>query len=54
MPYLIKVHRVVKYNTDGKAHGPFKVVFKDKFERNKVVRKASNIKEAETCYKNVI
>ena len=54
MPDIIKVHRVGKYNTNRKVHIPLRVVFKDKFERNKVVRNASNLKEAEEFCRNVI
>ena len=51
MPDMIKVHRVRKYNTNRRVPRPFKVVFQDKFERNKDVRNASNLKEAEELYK---
>ena len=47
MPDMIKLHRVGKYNTNRKVPRPLRIVFKDKFERNKVVRNASNLKEAE-------
>ena len=41
---MIQVHIVEKYNTNRR------VVFHDNFERNKVVRNASNPKEAEEFY----
>ena len=48
MPDMIKVYRIGKYNTNRRVP---RVVFQDKFERNKVVRNASNLKEAEKFYK---
>ena len=54
MPDMIKVHIIGKYNTNGRVSRPLRVVFQDKFEKNKVVKNASNIKEAEEFYKNVI
>ena len=51
MPDMIKVHRIGKYNTNRRVPRPLRVVFQDKFERNKVVRNASNLKEAEEFYK---
>ena len=47
---MIKVHRIGKYNTNRRVSRPLRVVFQDKFERNKVVRNASNLKEAEEFY----
>ena len=38
MPDMIKVHRIGKYNTNRRVPR-----FQDKFERNKVVRNASNL-----------
>ena len=43
MPDMIKVHRIGKYNTNRRVPRPLRVVFQDKFERNKVVRNASNL-----------
>ena len=40
---MIKVHRIGKYNTNRRVPRPLRVVFQDKFERNKVVRNASNL-----------
>ena len=55
MPDMIKVHRIGKYYTNRRVPRPLRVVFQGKFERNKVVRNASNLKEAEEFYlKNVI
>ena len=55
MPDMVKVHRIGKYNTNRRVPRPLRVVFQDKFERNKVVRNASNLKEAEELYiKNYI
>ena len=51
MPDMIKVHRIGKYNTNRRVPRPLRVVFQDKFQRNKVVRNASNLKEAEELYK---
>ena len=50
MPDMIKVHRIEKYNTNRRVPRPLRVVFQNKFERNKVVRNASNLKEAEEFY----
>ena len=54
MPDMIKVHRIGKYNTNRRVPRPLRVVFQDKFERNKVVRNASNLKEAEELYKKML
>ena len=44
MPDIIKVQvKVGKYNTNRKVPRPLSVVFKEKFESNKVVRNASNL-----------
>ena len=51
LPDMIKVHRIGKYNINRRVPRPLRVVFQDKFERNKVVRNASNLKEAEELYK---
>ena len=50
MPDMIKVHRIEKYNTNRRVPRPLRVIFQDKFERNKVVRNASNLKETEEFY----
>ena len=50
IPDMIKVHRIGKYNTNRRVPRPLRVVFQDKFERNKVIRNASNLKEAEEFY----
>ena len=47
MPDMIKVHRIGKYNTNRKVRRPLRLVFQDKFERNKVARNARNLKEAD-------
>ena len=54
MPDMIKVHRIGKYNTNIIVPRPLRVVFQDKFERNKVVRIASNLKDAEEFYKKML
>ena len=51
MPDMIKVHKIGKYNTHRRVPRLLRVVFQDKFERNKVVRNASNLKEAKEFYK---
>ena len=50
IPYMIKVHRIGKYYANRRVPRPLRVVFQDKFERNNVVRNASNLKEAEELY----
>ena len=47
MPDMIKVHRIGKYNTNRRVRRPLRLVFQDKFERNKVARNARNLKEAD-------
>ena len=54
MPDMIKMHRIGKYNTNRRVSITLKVVFQDKFERNKVVRNASNLKEAEEFCKKML
>ena len=46
MPDMIKVPRIGKYNTNRRVPRPLRVVFQDKFDRNKVVRNASNLKDS--------
>ena len=50
MPDMIKVHRIGKYNTNRRVPEPLRVVIQDKFERNRFVRNASNLKEAEEFF----
>ena len=50
MPDMIKVHIIGKYNTNRRVPIPLRVVFQNKFERKKVVRNDSNLKEAEEFY----
>ena len=45
MPDSIKVHIFGKYNTNRKVPSPLSVIFKDKFERNKVIKNAINLKK---------
>ena len=54
MPDMIKVHIIGKYNTNRRVARPLSVVFQDKFERNMVVRNASNFKEVEDFTKKML
>ena len=44
MPDMRKVHRIRKYKTNRRVPRPLRVVFPNKFERNKVVRNANHLK----------
>ena len=51
MPEKTKIHRFGKYNPDKKGiHRQIKVVFKDNITRDKVLRNASNLKQADDKY----
>ena len=53
MPEITKIHRIGKYNSDDKGkHRQIKVVFKDNITRDKVLRNASNLKQADDKYKH--
>ena len=50
---ITKIHRIGKYNPDNKGkHRQIKVVFKDNITRDKVLRNASNLKQADDKYKH--
>ena len=56
IPIIEKIQRLGKYNPDRKSARPMRVVFKDKLGKDKVLRNASNLKQADdinkTCYLN--
>ena len=53
MPEITKIHRIGKYNPDNNGkYRQIKVVFKDNITRDKVLRNASNLKQADDKYKH--
>ena len=51
MPEITTIHRIGKYNPDNKGkHNQIKVAFKDNITRDKVLRNASNLKQADDKY----
>ena len=53
MPEITKIHRIGKYNPDNNGkYRQIKVVFKDNITRYKVLRNASNLKQADDKYKH--
>ena len=53
MPEITKIHRIGKYNPDNTGtYRQIKVVFKDNITRDKVLRNASNLKQADDKYKH--
>ena len=53
MPEITKIHRIGKYNPDNKVkHRQIKLVFKDNITGDKVLRNASNLKQADDKYKH--
>ena len=52
MPEIKKIQRIGKYNPDRNFPRPIRVTFLDKFNKNKVLRNASNLKKAEDKYKS--
>ena len=53
MPEISKIHRIGKYNPDNKVkYRQIKVVFTDNITRDKVIRNASNLKQADDKYKH--
>ena len=51
MPEISNIQRLGKYDSKRSLPRPIRVIFKDKLERNKVIRNASNLKEADDKYK---
>ena len=53
MPEIRKIQRIGKYKPDNRGkHRQIKVVFKDNITRDKVLRNASNLKQADDKYKH--
>eukprot|EP00794_Sanderia_malayensis_P010324 gene10324-11395_t len=52
VPVIHKIHRCGKYDENRKSPRPIKIVFKDKMDRNKVLRNAPNLKAAEDIYRS--
>ena len=56
LPKIGKVYRLGKYSIEKKSPRPMRVVFKEKIEKDRVLRNAPNLKTADdvyrTCYVN--
>ena len=51
MPIIEKIQRLGRYNPDKATYRPIRIIFKERSDRNKMVRNASNLKEADEKYK---
>ena len=51
MPIIEKIQKLGRYNPNKAAYRPIRIISKERSDRNRMVRNASNLKKADEKYK---